>query len=106
MTSKYRVSFDLNIEGISPDDVTENGVKAAIERLLTSARAHEKTKLHGIRTSSNLSQDEKAVAMADCLRGIMASLMAQANLSVESLLDDTHIETKQPFEHEYELDPS
>jgi hypothetical protein len=44
--------------------------------------------------------------MADCLRGIMASLMAQANLSVESLLDDTHIETKQPFEHEYELDPS
>lgn len=106
MPSKYRVSFDLDIEGIKPEDVTENGVRAAMKRLLNSARAHEKTTLHGIRTSSNLSEDEKAIAMAGCLRGIMASLMAQANLSVESLPDDTHIETRQPFESEYEFELS
>lgn len=103
MTTNYRVSFNLKIEGISSEDVTENGLTAAITRLLESARANEKAKLHGIRTSSNLGQDDKAIAMAGCLRGIMLSLMAQANLSVEPLPDDVHIETQLPFERGYDV---
>ena len=98
MNTKFRVTFDIDLQKISPDALA-NGTtdEAAVARvivtrmLLDSNRKASLRQMQQIRTSDRLSAVEKGQAMAECLRRAKISIMAEANLEVEALPMDVVI---------------
>lgn len=92
MTTKFRVTFDIDLAKISPEALA-NGTtdEAAVARtvvtrmLMASNRKASLREMQRIRTSDKLSASEKGQLMAECLRRAKISLMAEANLEVEPL---------------------
>jgi hypothetical protein len=98
VSTKFRVTFDIDLEKISPDELA-NGTtdEAALARavvirmLTTSNRKSCLREMQRIRTSTQLTAEEKAMGMAECLRRAKLSLQAEANLDVQALPADAII---------------
>ena len=96
---KYRLSFDLDLSQISPETASASDAEAAITSLLIeAARDHHKATFEALRHDQRISYDEKTRAMATHLGGITATLMAEANMSVEALPAGATIKMEMPFE--------
>lgn len=106
--SKFRIVMDMDFAELAPEDLVGAAsdidvVKDVVSKsLIAGARAQAKRDLHTIRKDSDLDQDVKAIRMAEQLRKIMMTMMAEANLSVEELPSATPISTKLPFEDRYD----
>lgn len=95
MSTKFRVTFDVDLGKITPDELA-NGTtdEAAVARtvitrmLMESNRKSSLRDMQRIRTSTQLSAEEKARGMAECLRRAQISLQAEANITVEVLPAD------------------
>lgn len=92
VTTKFRVTFDIDLAKISPDALANATTdEAAVARavvtrmLMASNRKASLREMQRIRTSDKLSAPEKGQLMAECLRRAKISLMAEANLEVEAL---------------------
>ena len=102
--SKFNVAFNVDLANILP--VSDGGHRSSQEQaseavrslILAGARAQAKAKLQEIRIESESDQDVKMVKMAEQLRIMMFTLMAEANLVVSEISPDTEIQTKLPFE--------
>jgi len=70
--------------------------------VLKSARADAARELHRVRRDQEIDLDVKSIRMAEQIRKIMATLMAEANIKVESIAEDTPIQTRLPFEEQYD----
>lgn len=105
--SKYRVTMDLDFGELAPDAIQNNaGDSARVEEAFKSmiigqARSKSISELHTIRKDEDMDMDVKAIRMAEKLMKIKATLMAEANLTVEQLKGDTCIGTELPFERKY-----
>lgn len=105
--SKFNVSFNVDLSHIAPDlghgsEVTEGEVSETITKLLLgSARRQATEELHKVRKDACLDNDVKAIRMAEHLRKIMLTLMAEANLKIEAMPEDTAVQTELPFERQY-----
>lgn len=106
--SKFRIVMDMDFAELAPEDLAEaagdvNVIKDVVTKtLIQGARAQAKRDLHTIRRDASMDDDVRAIRMAEQLRKIMATMMAEANLSVETLPESTPISTKLPFEDRYE----
>lgn len=106
--SKFRIVMDMDFAELAPEDLDGTSADIAVVKdvvsksLIEGARAQAKRDLHTVRRDRELDQDVKAIRMAEQLRKIMMTMMAEANLSVEELPASTPISTKLPFEDRYE----
>jgi hypothetical protein len=105
--SKYRVAFNLDLAQIAPSlDAKDPSERAAAEvvttMLINAARLNAKDELQKVRRDPSLESDVKVIRMAEQMRKMMLTLMAEANLEVTHLANDTVISTKLPFEEGYE----
>ena len=98
MTTKFRVTFDIDLAKITPEILaTGTSDEAAIARtvvtrmLLDSNRKSSLREMQRIRTSDRLTDVEKSKAMAECLRRAKISIMAEANLNLVPLPMDSVI---------------
>ena len=97
-STKFKVTFEVDLGKISPDELA-NGTsdEAAVARavvtrmLLASNRKSSLREMQKARTSPNLTDEQRAQLMAECLRRAQISMMAEANLSVEALPADAVI---------------
>lgn len=88
---KIRVSVLLDLSDIAPEAESEADALDAVSRLgWKAAHSGHKKALHEARQSDR-PDEEKAVAMAQHLRGIMFTMMAEANTSVEILDSNTPV---------------
>jgi hypothetical protein len=106
MVHKYRVSFDLDLGAVAPEpfegvvDNDEIAANVVSTMLLKQTRLESLAAFRGLQRETGLSQDEKAERQAVLLKKVMLTLMAEANLSVEKLPDNTEIQTELPFERQ------
>jgi len=70
--------------------------------VLKAARADATRELHRVRRDQDIDLDVKSIRMAEQIRKIMATLMAEANLKVESIEEDVPVHTRLPFEERYQ----
>lgn len=90
--SKFRVVFDVDLEKICPEalagagDTVESAEVLLSRMLLEAARKNALKDVQRVR-QSNLSAEEKSIAMAECLRRAKLALQAEANMTVEALPD-------------------
>ena len=108
MSSKFEVLFNVDVSHIAPEmlrgqaEPTADAVKEVITTMLIeNARARSKAEFHKIRRDTVMDSEVKTIRMAEQLRSMMLSLMAQANLSVRQIADDVDIQTELPFERQY-----
>lgn len=94
---KARITFDIDFEQLGADDLA---VATAVvqSQLINAARAYHKNGIQAARLNGDLSEEAKAVKLAEGVRSMMLTLMAQANMAVEALPDDAPISTELPFE--------
>ncbi len=93
MSTKFRVSFDIDLLKISPEEMRSSSQEeleeialAAVTRmLLASNRKASLREMQRVRAATTLTAAEKSQAMAECLRRAKISLQAEANLSIEAL---------------------
>lgn len=94
---------ELAPEGLSGDSTDLDVVKSVFSKtLISGARANAMRELHSVRRDQEMDQDVKAIRMAEQLRKIMSTMMAEVNLHVETLPEATTISTKLPFEERYD----
>lgn len=106
--SKFKVAFNLDLSQIAPEalmgpgEVSLDTIQEVVAKMLLSqARKAAKDKLHSVRRDATMDPDVKVIQMADQIRKMMITLMAEANMSVEKISDDTVISTELPFEKNY-----
>lgn len=108
--SKFRIVMDMDFGQIAPEAVGSGPADLETIRevftaaVINPARSQSKADLHKIRTDADMDMDVKAIRMAEHLRKIMATLMAEANLQVQRLPADHEISTELPFERRYQED--
>ena len=106
-STKFRVVIDLDLRDIAPDVVCDDQVSEEAARdvfqnlILVEARSNAKRELHAIRRDAGMDMDVKSLRMAEQLRKIMGSLMAESNMTVKRLAGDHDISTTLPFENQY-----
>jgi len=94
---KFRITFDVDTTAMLPE-ATLVGIEEFVTRaLIRSARARQKQTFDAAK-ASDLPDGDKAAAMAQPMRDMMLTLMAEANLRVETLPDDAYVEMELPFE--------
>lgn len=101
--SKFRVAFNVDLSQIAPDAgvSAEAAADAVRALLLKEARANARNELHSIRLDPELDHEVRVIKMAEQMRKLMLTLMAEANLEIDPLSEETPIETELPFEKEY-----
>lgn len=107
--SKFKVSMDLDLTQIAPEALMgpEPVPLSVVEdvftdMLINEARKASRDSYQKLRRDQDMDPDVKAIKMAEHIRKMMLTLMAQANLSVERLDDSTTILTQLPFEKNYD----
>lgn len=106
--TKFRIAMDMDFADLAPEllkgsEADQEVVREAFtSMLIRGARANAKRELHDIRKDAVMDMDVKAIRMAEQLRKIMSTLMAEANLTVAPLDASTPISTTLPFEERYE----
>jgi nitrogen regulatory protein PII-like uncharacterized protein len=105
---KFNISLNVDIENIAPELLAEGKAvspeqveEAFSTMILNEARQHAKAELHAIRRDAVLDSDVKAIKMAEQLRKIMFSMMAECNMTVTPIAESTPIQTELPFEQRY-----
>ena len=106
--SKFKVAFNLDLTQIAPEALMGSGEVplSTVEDVVTTmfineARRAAKDKLHDIRKDQMMDSDVKVIKMAEQIRKMMITLMAEANMTVERIADDVEISTELPFERAY-----
>lgn len=95
--TKARVSFLLDTDMLSLPHDTD--LRAYVLRnVVQSARADLKGQLRAARQADGLADGDKAAAIADRMRAVMALLMVEANFLVEDVDASTVVETMLPHE--------
>lgn len=98
---KAKVTFDLDLSDmdiLSTQAAAEECVQTV---LLSAARAQHLQKLQEVRKDTSEDDDVRTIKMAELLKQIKITLIAEANISVEALPDDYPIKTELPFEKRY-----
>jgi hypothetical protein len=95
--SIIRVSFLLDTDQLGITDDVEAGIDAL---LLAPARKTHMEALQEAQTNDHLSSEDKTATIALRMRGMMASLMAQANMTVEEMPLGTEVAMELPFERD------
>lgn len=96
---KTRITIDLDLadfKAASADDA----LKIVQETLIAPARLSHIKALHDVRKSQDIPMEDKAAPMADGLLRIKLTLMAETNVTVETLPDTAPIEIAMPFERD------
>lgn len=97
LVSKYRVTFDVDLEKVGLEDATggndptETVAQLVAQELLKAARLSSLASVSSARTNEHLSASEKAAIMARGLKKAKLTLQAEANLQVEQLPMDAEI---------------
>jgi hypothetical protein len=98
VSTKFRVTFDVDLGKISPDELANGTSNEAVHArkiitrlLLASNRKASLREMQRIRTATQLTAAEKSQMMAECLRRAQVSMMAEANLEVTALPMDAVI---------------
>jgi hypothetical protein len=109
LSSKVKVSFNLDLSQIAPEvlldasvSLNEGTQEAVTKLLLRGARKTAKDELRKLHRDAVIDADVKVIKTAELMRKIMFTLMAEANMEVEELPESTEIQTQLPFEREYE----
>jgi hypothetical protein len=98
VSTKFRVTFDVDLGKISPDELANGTSNEAVQArkiitrlLLASNRKASLREMQRIRSATQLTATEKSQMMAECLRRAQVSMMAEANLEVVALPADAVI---------------
>lgn len=87
---------------MGPGEVKPSVVEDVVTRMfINEARRASKEQLHAIRRDQTMDADVKVIKMSEQIRKMMITLMAQANMTVTRISDDTVISTELPFERTY-----
>jgi len=92
--SKVRVSFVLDTSSLGLAHDVQEGVA---EALMRAARAYHVEAQKVVRGDARLAPEDKTMANAVAVRGMMLALMAEANLTVEPMPEDTRVSTDMAF---------
>jgi hypothetical protein len=95
--SIVRVSFLLDTNQLGITDDVEAGIN---NLLLAPARKTHMEALKSARLNDSLSSEDKTATVALRMRGMMGSLMAQANMTVEEMPLGTKVTMELPFERD------
>jgi hypothetical protein len=95
--SIVRVSFLLDTSQLGLGEDIAQGI---VKGLLAPARLTHKSAIQAARLDGEVPADEKMARIAEGVRGMMLSLMAEANLTIEPMPDDTAVAMELPFERD------
>lgn len=98
LAMKVRITIDVDLSEFEHFTTLEDGERFAREMLINPARARALAALHEVRKDEEADLDVKAIAMAEHLLKIKATLMAEANLRVSPLPSSAEIGSELPFE--------
>ena len=106
--SKYNISINVDIAHVAPELVeggkvpTSEEVEAALAKLiLEQARRKAQDNLRTIQRDPDMDHDVKVIKMGEEMRKLMASIMAEANMTATQIPQSTVIQTELPWEQRY-----
>lgn len=102
---KVRVSYLLDLQQLAPEAQTVEEAQEVVRSMgWAAARLSHKDAVHRYRMDQSIPDPEKHVLMAQHLRGLMFTLMGEANTVVELVDPSTPVSTELPFERKYQGD--